>query len=50
MKLYQLLHATEKPIDISNSPPFANTENLSPGDSPDGLIYLRKKGPTEEEV
>jgi len=50
MKLYQLLHANEKPVDISNSPPFANTESLNIGDSPDDLIFLRKKGRSEEEI
>ena len=28
MKLYQLLHANEKPVDITNTKPFENTENI----------------------
>ncbi len=41
MKLYQLLHATEKPSDITATKPFAHTSELLKGK--EALIYLGKK-------
>lgn len=41
MKLYQFLHATEKPTDITELAPFANTSDVLTGKK--SLIYLGKK-------
>jgi len=41
MKLYQLLHATEKPMDISDLRPFLNSSDLL--DTRKSSIYLGKK-------
>lgn len=43
MKLYQTLHANEKPIDLTNKPPFENSENLSIKEKPEDWIYLGSK-------
>jgi len=50
MKLYQLLHANERPIDLTNTPAFENTENLRSEDKINDVIYLRSKKFTEDEI
>lgn len=40
-RLYQLLHASEKPTDLTSTKPFANTEDLTA--SKQALVYLGKK-------
>ena len=49
MKLYQLLHANEKPVDITNTKPFENTENLKTETNED-LIYLRSRKIEPEDI
>jgi len=41
MKMYQLLHATERPMDITNLKPFVNSSDLVEGRK--NAIYLGKK-------
>lgn len=50
MKLYQLLHATEKPVDLTKIVPFENTENLVKDNNSDDMIYIRSNKNTEEEM
>lgn len=52
MMMYQNLHATEKPRDISTSAPFANTEDLIEPDqsNKNQIIYLRNPKVNEEEA
>jgi len=46
VKLYQVLHASEKPTDLTVTKPFANTEELT--ETKQALIYLGKKRRHEE--
>lgn len=52
MKLYQLLHARERPqsILVTSKRPFENTDTLAETAENPGQIYLRKKGTTEDQV
>ena len=54
MKIYQLLHACERPFDLTNSIPFANTEDIKKNfiqnkANLNKLIYLRNPKISQEE-
>lgn len=38
-----MLHANEKPIDLSTSIPFENSENLTKDEDLDSVIYIASK-------
>lgn len=46
LKLYQVLHASEKPTDLTKTPPFANTADLI--NSRSALVYLGRKRRKED--
>lgn len=51
MKMYQEMHAVEKPSDISHTELFANTETLiASSDNPENIIFLRGDKETAEEM
>ncbi|KAL4427502.1 hypothetical protein ABPG74_015205 [Tetrahymena malaccensis] len=51
MKMYQQLHAVEKPSDITQTELFANTDQLlQSSENPEQIIYLRGSAETQEEM